>query len=205
MPGLWLGQTTGCKRSSRTAGWELESKPGTRSKVYGVKDKMPPNMWHNVAMTAGASAPEAASAEAKEGQSNAAAEPDPSQAKARQFQPDWREVERGLPISKLEEFSAYSGFAIKDLLEVVIPARTLKHRRQRNEPLSMDESDRLARVARLYELGVKVFGNPDKARRWLSKPKRRFDGRSPLVMMRTSLGGNGVEEMLYQIDEGVFA
>jgi putative toxin-antitoxin system antitoxin component (TIGR02293 family) len=69
----------------------------------------------------------------------------------------------------------------------------------------MDESDRLVRVARLYELGVKIFGNPDKARRWLSKPKRRFDGRSPLLMMRTSLGGIGVEEMLYQIDEGVFA
>ena len=90
-------------------------------------------------------------------------------------------------------------------MEVVIPARTLKHRRQRNESLSMDESDRLVRVARLYELGVKIFGNPDKARRWLSKPKRRFDGRSPLLMMRTSLGGIGVEEMLYQIDEGVFA
>jgi putative toxin-antitoxin system antitoxin component (TIGR02293 family) len=121
------------------------------------------------------------------------------------FQPDWREVERGLPISRLEEFSAYSGFALKDLLEVVIPARTLKHRRQRNEPFSVDESDRLARVARLYELGVKIFGNPDKARRWLSKPKHRFDGRSPLAMMRTNLGGNAVEEMLYQIDEGVFA
>jgi len=121
------------------------------------------------------------------------------------LQPDWREVERGLPISTLEEFSAHSGFALKDLLEVVIPARTLKHRRQRNEPLSIDESDRLARVARLYELSVKVFGNPVKARRWLSKPKERFDGRSPLVMMRTGLGGSGVEEMLYQIDEGVFA
>jgi putative toxin-antitoxin system antitoxin component (TIGR02293 family) len=135
--------------------------------------------------------------------SNAAAAADA--AATGNFQPDWREVERGLPISKLEEFSAYSGFALKDLLEVVIPARTLKHRRQRNEPLSMDESDRLARVARLYELGVKVFGNPDKARRWLSKPKRRFDGRSPLTMMRTSLGGSGVEEMLYQVDEGVIA
>ena len=88
---------------------------------------------------------------------------------------------------------------------MVIPARTLKHRRQRQEPLSMDESDRLVRVARLYGLGVKVFGNPDKARRWLSKPKERFDGRSPLAMMRTGLGGSAVEEMLYQIDEGMFA
>ncbi|MGA2887335.1 MAG: antitoxin Xre/MbcA/ParS toxin-binding domain-containing protein [Terracidiphilus sp.] len=118
---------------------------------------------------------------------------------------DWREVERGLPLTKLEEFSAYSGIAVKDLLEVVIPARTLKHRRQKQEPLSLDESDRLARVARLYELGVRVFGNPDKARRWLTKPKDRFGERSPLTMMHTELGGRSVEEMLYQIDEGVFA
>jgi putative toxin-antitoxin system antitoxin component (TIGR02293 family) len=118
---------------------------------------------------------------------------------------DWREIERGLPISVLEEFAAYSGFALKDLLEVVIPARTLKHRRQRQEPLNLDESDRLARVARLYELGIKVFGDPDKARRWLTKPKMRFEERTPLSMMHTELGGKGVEEMLYQIDEGAFA
>jgi len=157
-------------------------------------------------MAAGATAHVEVKAEAIAPASAALAGVDAPETKAaRQFQPDWREVERGLPISKLEEFSAYSGFALKDLLEVVIPARTLKHRRQRNEPLSMDESDRLVRVARLYELGVKVFGNPDKARRWLSKPKQRFDGRSPLTMMRTSLGGLAVEEMLYQIDEGMFA
>jgi len=164
---------------------------------------MPRNLWHNVLMTASASAQVAT--EPMGATSAPQPETNPVGSKLAQFQPDWREVERGLPISTLEDFSAYSGFPLKDLLEVVIPARTLKHRRQRNESLSMDESDRLVRVARLYELGVKIFGNPDKARRWLSKPKRRFDGRSPLLMMRTSLGGIGVEEMLYQIDEGVFA
>jgi putative toxin-antitoxin system antitoxin component (TIGR02293 family) len=121
------------------------------------------------------------------------------------FQLDWAAVEQGVPLSALDEFAAYSGFAVKDLLEVVIPARTLKHRRQRQEPFSLDESDRLARVARLYDLGVRVFGNPDKARRWLSKPKHRFAERTPLAMMRTELGGRQVEEMLYQIDEGMFA
>jgi len=121
------------------------------------------------------------------------------------FSYDWKQVERGLPLATLEEFAAYSGFAMKDLLEVVIPLRTLKHRRQRREPLSAEESDRLARVARLWELAVKVFGNPDKARRWLTKPKVRFEERSPLAMMRSDLGGRGVEEMLIQIDEGMFA
>jgi putative toxin-antitoxin system antitoxin component (TIGR02293 family) len=144
---------------------------------------MPPKLWHNVRMSAASPLP---------------VSPPP-------FTFDWREIERGLPLSTLEEFSAYSGIAVKDLLEVVIPARTLKHRRQRQEPLSTDESDRLARVARMYELALKVFGNPEKAKRWLTKPKARFDERSPLSMMYTGLGGQGVEEMLYQIDEGAFA
>ncbi|HEX4030205.1 MAG TPA: antitoxin Xre-like helix-turn-helix domain-containing protein [Terracidiphilus sp.] len=118
---------------------------------------------------------------------------------------DWRDIERGLPLSTLDEFSAYSGIAIKDLLEVVIPARTLKHRRQRNEPLNPDESDRLARLAKMYELAVKVYGNADDGRGWLMHPKDRFQGRPPLAMLKTEAGERAVEEFLYQIDEGVFA
>jgi putative toxin-antitoxin system antitoxin component (TIGR02293 family) len=117
----------------------------------------------------------------------------------------WLDIAQGVPLRALEDFSIFSGLPLKDLLEVIIPARTLKHRRQRNEPLNLDESDRLARVARLYELAVKVFGDADKARRWLSKPKERFRELSPVDMMRTELGGRQVEEMLYQIDEGMFA
>jgi putative toxin-antitoxin system antitoxin component (TIGR02293 family) len=118
---------------------------------------------------------------------------------------DWREIERGLPLSTLEEFSTYSGIAVKDLLEVVIPARTLKHRRQKKEPLSVIEADRLARVARMYELAVKVYGDREDGTNWLKHPKDRFEGRSPLGMLRTEAGERAVEEFLYQIDEGVFA
>lgn len=144
---------------------------------------MPRNLWHNVLMSDAPSAPVA---------------PEP-------FQIDWQAVEKGVPLSALEEFAAYSGFPAKDLLGIVIPARTLKHRRVREEPLSLDESDRLARVARIYSLALRVFGNPEKARRWLSKPKVRFDEQTPLSMLRTDSGGRKVEEMLIQIDEGMFA
>ena len=117
---------------------------------------------------------------------------------------DWRDVERGIPISMLEEFSAYSGIAVKDLLEVVIPARTLKHRRQRQEPLSLDESDRLARVARIYELAVKVYRDREDGRKWLTGKKSRFDGKTALEMLRTEAGEYAVQEFLIQIDEGIF-
>lgn len=118
---------------------------------------------------------------------------------------DWQQVERGVPLSALDEFSSFSGIERKELLEVVIPLRTLKHRRERNEPLSLEESDRLARVVFLYQLALRVFGDPEKARKWLTRPKHRFDERTPLSMMRIEKGGRAVEEMLYQIDEGVFA
>jgi putative toxin-antitoxin system antitoxin component (TIGR02293 family) len=123
----------------------------------------------------------------------------------RPFQFDWRAVEQGVPLSALEGFAEYSGIPVKELLEVVIPARTLKHRRQRREPLSMDESDRLGRVARIYELAARVYGDRDDGREWLTEPKNRFDGKTPLAMLRITAGEHAVEEFLIQIDEGMFA
>ena len=121
------------------------------------------------------------------------------------FAYDWKAVEKGIPLSALEKFSAYSDISMKELLEVVIPLRTLKHRRERKEPLSLDESDRLARVARIYELAVRVYGDRDDGREWLTGPKKRFEGRTALSMLRSESGERVVEEFLYQIDEGVFA
>jgi len=120
------------------------------------------------------------------------------------FTYDWRDVERGLPLSTLEEFSAYSGIAMKELLQVVIPARTLKHRSQRNEPLSAEESDRLARVAKMLELAVKVYGNREDGKEFLTRHMPRFDEKSPLEVLRTEKGEEAVQEFLIQIAEGMY-
>lgn len=116
---------------------------------------------------------------------------------------DWKAVEQGVPLAALDQFSAYSGLPVKALLEVVIPARTLKHRKQRKEPLNPEETDRLRRVARSYDLGLKVMGNPESARTWLTSPMQRFDGRAPLSLLRTQAGEEAVQEALIQFDEGM--
>lgn len=117
----------------------------------------------------------------------------------------WRDIEQGVPITVLEDFSVYSGISLKGLMEVVIPPRTLKHRRQRQEPLNVEESDRLFRVVRMYELAVKVYGDREDGRRWLSGRKRRFDERTALSVLRTEAGEQAVQDFLIQIDEGYFA
>ena len=117
---------------------------------------------------------------------------------------DLDSVEAGLPLTVIPDFVANSGLQFKDIYEVVIPARTLKHRRDRKEPLNLDESDKFARLVRVYELAVRVFADKERALRWLNRPKHRFAERTPIQMLRTELGGRMVEEMLVQIDEGMF-
>lgn len=114
-------------------------------------------------------------------------------------------VEAGVPVETMTSFVSASGVELKDIYDIVIPARTLKHRRSRKQPLSPDESDKLARLVRIFDQAVAVFGDPDGARRWLHRPKKRFSERTPLQMLRTDLGGRMVEEMLGEIDEGMFA
>jgi putative toxin-antitoxin system antitoxin component (TIGR02293 family) len=118
---------------------------------------------------------------------------------------DLQAVEAGVPIATMNSFVAESGMKLKDVLEVVIPLRTLKHRKARKEPLSLDESDKLVRLIRVYDLAVRVFGEREKAVYWLSEPKRRFNERTPIQMMRTGMGASMVEEMLGQIEHGMFA
>jgi putative toxin-antitoxin system antitoxin component (TIGR02293 family) len=118
---------------------------------------------------------------------------------------DLTHIEAGVPLSTITSFVASSGIPLKDVTSVVIPARTLKHRRDRKEPLTRDESDKLARLVRVYDQAVRVFGEADSAREWLEESKIRFEERSPLAMLSTEAGGRLVEEFLIQIDEGMFA
>ncbi|HYE34794.1 type II toxin-antitoxin system Xre/ParS family antitoxin [Methylocaldum sp.] len=99
---------------------------------------------------------------------------------------------------------AEEGLTAKELA-MVLPPRTLSHRRAHQQSLSPDESDRALRMARLVALAETVFGNRDKALRWLRKPLKRLDHRTPMEILSTELGGRIVEEYLIQIDEGFAA
>jgi putative toxin-antitoxin system antitoxin component (TIGR02293 family) len=121
------------------------------------------------------------------------------------FRLDLQAVESGLSLATLTNFVAASGLKMADVYDVVIPARTLKHRKARKQPLSADESDKLARLIRTWDHAVRVVGDPTKALHWLNRPLRRFEGRTPLHMLRTEFGARLVEEMLGQMDYGMFA
>ena len=98
-----------------------------------------------------------------------------------------------------------SGLTDDEIYALIVPRRTLTHRRARHEALSRDESDRAVRLARIAALGEQVFGDGGRAWHWLRAAKRQFKGRSPLQLTATEAGARLVEEFLYRIDEGMAA
>jgi putative toxin-antitoxin system antitoxin component (TIGR02293 family) len=112
-------------------------------------------------------------------------------------------VEDGLPISSVDLLRD-EGLTFSEVHSLVLPARTLKHRKDKKQPLSLEEADRTLRVARVITLAVHVFGNREKAMHWLRRGNQRLDGRTPLEMLRSEVGGDLVRQMLHQIDEGIY-
>jgi putative toxin-antitoxin system antitoxin component (TIGR02293 family) len=112
-------------------------------------------------------------------------------------------VERGLPVKSVEVLRN-EGLTFGEVHGVVLPARTLKHRKEKKQALSLEEADRALRVAKVITLADQVFGNREKALRWLRRSNPRLEGRVPLEMLRSEVGGDLVRQMLYQIDEGIF-
>jgi putative toxin-antitoxin system antitoxin component (TIGR02293 family) len=96
-----------------------------------------------------------------------------------------------------------SGLTDDEIYSLIVPRRTLTHRRARREALSRDESDRAVRLARIVALGQQVFGDSGRAWHWLRGAKRQFSGRTPLQFAATEAGARLVEELLYRIDEGM--
>ena len=113
-------------------------------------------------------------------------------------------VEEGLPTRVVQGLRTL-GLTDEEIYNGVLPRRTLTHRIARRESLSREESDRVVRIARVTALGENAFGDRERFRRWFRAPMRRFDGRSPLEMLRTEAGGRLIEELLIGFEEGFVA
>lgn len=99
-----------------------------------------------------------------------------------------------------------SGFTANDaeaLLELRILNVDVQTRLSCGQGLSISENDYLFKVAHVISLAEVFFGDLEKAKRWLSKPKSQFSGTPPFEMLSTTPGTRRVEELLAQGTEGM--
>jgi len=100
---------------------------------------------------------------------------------------------------------ARHGYSEEEIFTLVVPKRTLARRRAANEPLTVEETDKALRLARIAVQAERVFGEPEKAHRWLRKAKRELEGETPLAYLASEAGARVVEKMLHRIEHGMFA
>ena len=112
-------------------------------------------------------------------------------------------VERQLPTSSINRLLTL-GITRTEVDALVIPLRTLQHRRSRREKLTVEESDRVLRMMRALSQAETVYGSRERALEWLRRPHPRLNNRTPAELLKTDAGSRIVEELLIQIDEGFF-
>jgi putative toxin-antitoxin system antitoxin component (TIGR02293 family) len=115
-------------------------------------------------------------------------------------------IKNGLEFSALESLSFVTGQVVPDLApRVGIPLRTLARRKAAGR-LSMEESERVVRLANLYEKASELFnGDTASVRQWMSQPKKALGGESPLDYAATEIGAREVENLIGRLEHGVFS
>ncbi len=109
---------------------------------------------------------------------------------------------RGFPVDVIDRLVADGRLTLAEVDGIVIPRKTLSHRRKLGT-LTAEQSDRLARVVRVLAAAEDTFGSPEKAGGWLRRPTVALGGVAPLTLLDTSEGSREVERLLGRIDYGL--
>jgi putative toxin-antitoxin system antitoxin component (TIGR02293 family) len=113
-------------------------------------------------------------------------------------------VSKRLPLTALKGLTR-AGLSEQEIEQFVIPQRTRRHRAEKKQPLTVDESDRAVRLLRIQSLAEETFGDKEKANRWLRRPLTELRGESPLAVARTEAGARVIETILGKVSWGAAA
>jgi putative toxin-antitoxin system antitoxin component (TIGR02293 family) len=115
------------------------------------------------------------------------------------------EIRKGLPTRVVDEVVESGLLTTADIYDLVLPRRTLAHRREKEQRLSPEESDRLARVVRILARSEQALGSTEHAASWLRKPNRALTGKCPLELLGSDAGARAVEKVLGRVEHGVYS
>lgn len=115
-------------------------------------------------------------------------------------------IRAGLPATIITVLAARLALHRMDVARRLgIPPRTLTRRLSQHARLTVEESDRAARMARIIALASEILGAKEKASSWLLTPNRVLGGRLPIDEIGTDPGYRSVEDVLYGIAYGMYS
>ncbi len=116
-------------------------------------------------------------------------------------------VDHGLPTDSLDRVKREVGLSDAEIGHALgISLKTIHRlRKDPDKHLSSQASDRLYRLARIYQLASDVLEDPGTAREWLRRPQIGLDTRIPMDLMTSEAGSREVEALLMRIEYGVIS
>ncbi|MGH7550611.1 MAG: type II RES/Xre toxin-antitoxin system antitoxin [Gemmatimonadota bacterium] len=115
-----------------------------------------------------------------------------------------RAIHGGLPVGAVDRVLEAGLLEPAELYELVIPRRTLTHRRKQRT-LTPEQSDRLARVVRVLLRAEEALDDPEKAARWMRSANRALAGSRPIDLLESDIGARTVEKVLGRLEHGVYS
>jgi putative toxin-antitoxin system antitoxin component (TIGR02293 family) len=115
-----------------------------------------------------------------------------------------RAVRNRLPLGAIKGLTE-AGLTEQEIERLIIPQRTRRHRASKNQPMTIEESDRAVRLLRIQTLAEETFGDKAKAHCWLRRPLTELHDEPPLVVAQTETGARVIETILGKIAWGAAA
>jgi putative toxin-antitoxin system antitoxin component (TIGR02293 family) len=114
-------------------------------------------------------------------------------------------IKNGLPISAFEKIQKELEVSADTLASTVnIASRTLA-RRKKEGRFQPDESERVVRIASLFDRALQVLHNQNRVKLWFKSPQKALGGKTPLEYADTEPGAREVEDLLGRLEHGVFS
>lgn len=113
-----------------------------------------------------------------------------------------RAVRAGLPKRSLQLVARRAvgpDAPVNPFVYKIVPSATFKRRSR----LSLEESERTERLARVVALAESLWDDQQEARAFLNRPHPLLDGETPLDVAHTELGARRVERVLHSIEHGL--
>ena len=109
------------------------------------------------------------------------------------------QVEAGLPVESLDAVARRIARNDREVAEIkyrIVPKTTLARRRR----LTLEESERLERLARITALAEHVWEDLDNAHEFLQSEQKSLGDARPIDLARTELGAREVEDLLMKME-----
>jgi putative toxin-antitoxin system antitoxin component (TIGR02293 family) len=113
-------------------------------------------------------------------------------------------IRQGVPYSFFNLIQDYTPFSETDWAELLdISTKSLQRYKQSSKQFKSIQSEKIIEMAEVTNVGLDVFGDMSKFKRWLDTPNFSIGGLKPIELLKDSYGKDMVLGELTRINHGI--